>query len=151
MSWFKSFIIICLCVLIIVAVGVVFCALNGKVLRLQNEPNVVYCYQYLDENDEIKSDAVELTKADSAVIYKLLNNRVFLSAADEIKGFTKEFSITFTYDSGENNMVLISYGRNGLLRLAGTTYDYELTGKKREEFFAILNKYHRYPQVLLAG
>lgn len=151
MSRFKSFTIICLCVLIIVAAGVVFCALNGKVLRLQNEPNVVYCYQYLDENDEIKGDSVELSKADSSVIYKLLNNKIFISAADELKGFTTKYSITFTYNSGENNMVLIRYGRNGLLRLPGTIYDYQLRGKEKEEFFAILNKYHRYPRVLLAG
>lgn len=151
MSRFKSFTIICLCVLTIVAAGVVFCALNGRVLRLQNEPSVVYCYQYFDENDKLKSDSVELSKADSAAIHKLLDNKIFIAAADELKGFTTEFSITFTYDSGESNMVLIHYGRDGILRLPDSTYDYQLRGKDKEEFFAILNKYHRYPRVLIAG
>lgn len=151
MSRFKSVTIICLCVLILVAAGVVFCALHGKVLRLQNEPNVVYCYQYFDENDEIKGDSVELSKTDSIAIYKLLNNKIFMIAADELKGFTPKYSITFTYNSGENNMVLIRYGQNGLLRLPGTTYDHQLREKEKEEFFAILSKYQRYPRVLLAG
>ena len=72
-------------------------------------------------------------------------------AFDVERGFTEAYSLEFKQQNEESVIILLQYGQHGLIRLNNTTFDYELDSDTAAQLYTILNGYHRFDRVLIAG
>lgn len=81
----------------------------------------------------------------------MLGGLRYRKAFDVERGFTEAYSLEFQQQNGENVTILLQYGQRGLLRLNNTTFDHELDSDAATQLYTILNEYHRFDSVLIAG
>lgn len=111
----------------------------------------VYHYEYFDENDVVRQDVVEIASDDVQILADLITGKPFREAIDLEKGFTEDYALEFLNENGESVKILIQYGRDGRIRLDKSNWDYVLDGGPQSQLYSILEGYHRYAGVLLAG
>lgn len=120
-------------------------------IHLDQAVRCVYHYEYFNESDVICQDAVEIASEDVQKLAEFITGKTFREAVDLEKGFTEDYALDFLDENGEATKILLQYGRDGRVRLDKTIWDYVLDEESQKEFYSILEDYHRYDRVLLAG
>lgn len=110
-----------------------------------------YHYQYFDQDGNICNAAVPLRNQDCKTIVDMLDELCYRKAFDVERGFTEDYSLEFNQQNGENVIILLQYGQHGLVRLNNITFDRELDSDTATQLYTILNGYHRFEGVLIAG
>lgn len=118
----------------------------------------IYNYKYFDENADgslgkYKNDSVDISvQNDVESLHTLLNVKLALFDFDYIAGFSEEYSVDFISILGIKMRFEICFGgQNGRIRLANTPLTLQLNQDEIAQFYEVLQKYHNYEHVALAG
>ena len=147
----KAVLIVVLSVVIISSILGIGKLLLTERVALDGVKGCYYHYQYFDRDGNICNDAVPLRNQDCKTIADMLDGLRYRRAFDVERGFTEAYSLEFNQQNGENVVILLQYGRHGLVRLNNTTFDCELDSDTTAQLYTILNGYHRFDRVLIAG
>ena len=143
--------IVLLSVVIMSSVFIICNLLSTKRVALNGVDDCYYHYQYFDRDGNVCNDVVSLRDQDCKTIVDMLGGLRYRKAFDVERGFTEAYSLEFQQQNGENVTILLQYGQRGLLRLNNTTFDRELDSDAATQLYTILNEYHRFDSVLIAG
>jgi len=143
--------IVLLSVVIMGSVFVIFNLLFTKCVEMNGVDGCYYHYQYFDPDGNVCNDVVPLRYQDCKTIVEMLEGIRYCKAFDVERGFTEAYSLEFRQQNGEIITVLLQYGQHGLVRLNNTTFDCELDPNVSKQLYSILNEYHRFDRVLIAG
>lgn len=147
----KAVLIVLLGVVIISSIFGICKLLLTKCIALNNVEGCYYHYQYFDQDGNVCNDAIPLRNEDCQTIIGMLDGLRYRKAFDVEHGFSEAYSLEFQQQNGESVIILLQYGRHGLIRLNNTTFDHELDSDTAAQLYTILNGYHRFDRVLIAG
>ena len=150
----KAVLIVVLSVVIVSSIlGICKLLLTKRVAlnALNGVEDCCYHYQYFDQDGNVCNDAVPLRNQDCKTIADMLDGLRYRRAFDVERGFTEAYSLEFKQQNEESVIILLQYGQHGLIRLNNTTFDHELDSDTAEQLYTILNGYHRFDRVLIAG
>lgn len=147
----KTMLIVLLSVIVISGVLVICNLLLTKRVALNSVDSCYYRYQYFDQNGNVCNDVVPLQDQDCKTIVDMLSGFRYRKAFDVERGFTEAYSLEFRQQNGDDITILLQYGQHGLVRLNNTTFDRELDSDMATQLYTILNGYHRFDRVLVAG
>ena len=147
----KTVLIVLLSVVIISSIFGIGKLLLTKRITLDGVKSCYYHYQYFDQAGNVCNDAVPLRNQDCKTIVDMLDGLRYRRAFDVERGFTEAYSLEFQQQNGESVIILLQYGQHGLVRRNNTTFDCELDSDAAAQLYTILNGYHRFDRVLIAG